>query len=92
MNTEALDRTLETISNAMFAVRDAVSEIRSQYLAPSVLYKPTISVDGNQWCVLYGPDLQNGVAGFGDSPAKAMEDFDRNWYSSDLLYRDKQPD
>ena len=28
---------------------------------------------------LYGSNLQEGVAGFGDSPADAMWDFDRNW-------------
>lgn len=47
---------------------------------PSVLYRPSLSIDGDQWCVLYGKDLQSGVAGFGESPAKAMEDFDKVWY------------
>ncbi len=46
---------------------------------PCVMMKPKISIDGNQWCVLYGDNLQDGVAGFGDSPAKAMQDFDTNW-------------
>ena len=46
---------------------------------PSVLFRPQISKDGNQWCALYGDDLQNGVAGFGDSPDLAMRDFDKNW-------------
>ncbi len=46
---------------------------------PSILLKPKISIDGNQWCALYGENLQDGVAGFGDSPDKAMVDFDKNW-------------
>lgn len=46
---------------------------------PSVLYRPAISIDGSQWCALYGDNLQDGVAGFGDSPAAAMEDFDKEW-------------
>lgn len=46
---------------------------------PSVLFRPAISVDGNQWCALYGDNLQDGVAGFGDSPAAAMDDFDAQW-------------
>lgn len=46
---------------------------------PSVLFRPRLSVDGNQWCALYGDNLQDGVAGFGDSPADAMFDFDKNW-------------
>ena len=41
--------------------------------------RPKISIDGNQWCVLYGDNLQDGVAGFGNSPAEAMNDFDKNW-------------
>ena len=36
----------------------------------------TNTVDGDQWCALYGDDLQSGVAGFGDSPELAMQDFD----------------
>ena len=28
---------------------------------------------------LYGENLQDGVAGFGDSPALAMADFDLQW-------------
>lgn len=38
-----------------------------------------ISRDGNKWCVLLGGNLQDGVAGFGDSPDLASYDFDRNW-------------
>lgn len=47
--------------------------------APHVLMRPALSIDGNQWCALYGANLQDGVAGFGDSPELAMQDFDRNW-------------
>lgn len=47
--------------------------------APSVLYRPAISIDGDKWCALYGEDLQNGVAGFGDSPEQAMQAFDSAW-------------
>lgn len=32
----------------------------------------TLQKDGNQWCVLFGEDLQVGVAGFGDSPHEAI--------------------
>lgn len=46
---------------------------------PSVLYRPALSMDGDQWCALYGSDLQQGVAGFGDTPAKAMDAFDAQW-------------
>jgi len=46
---------------------------------PAVLFRPKLSIDGNMWCALYGDNLQDGVAGFGESPSKAMEDFDKNW-------------
>ena len=44
--------------------------------------KPTIQQDGNQWCVLYGENLQVGIAGFGDSPQLAIIDWNREWYKS----------
>lgn len=31
--------------------------------------------DGNQFCYLYGENLQEGIAGFGDTPYLAMRDF-----------------
>lgn len=46
---------------------------------PSVLYRPAISIDGDQWCALYGSNLQDGVVGFGASVAEAMADFDTQW-------------
>ena len=46
---------------------------------PSNLYRPRLSIDGNQWCALYGENLQDGVAGFGASPALAYADFDKTW-------------
>jgi hypothetical protein len=44
------------------------------------LLKPSLSIDGNQWCVLYGEDLQNGIAGFGDTPYLAVLDFNKAWH------------
>lgn len=48
---------------------------------PSTIFRPKLSLDGDQWCALYGDNLQSGVAGFGDSPALAMADFDRAWHT-----------
>ena len=33
--------------------------------------------DGNWWCVLWGKDLQEGIAAFGGTPEEAMENFDK---------------
>ena len=46
---------------------------------PFYKLRPAIYPDGNQWCCLYGVDLQSGVAGFGDTPELATKDFDYNW-------------
>lgn len=59
----------------------AIQESASCYNDPSAIYRPKLSIDGNQWCALYGDDLQSGVAGFGDSVYLAMCDFNKNWYA-----------
>ena len=32
-------------------------------------------LDGNAWCALYGPNIQEGICGFGDSPEEAIMNF-----------------
>lgn len=46
---------------------------------PFMMLKPAMFIDENQWCALYGKNLQEGVAGFGDSPELASWDFDKAW-------------
>ena len=43
--------------------------------------KPHFSKDGNQYCYLYGENLQVGIAGFGNTTAEAMSDFYRAFYN-----------
>lgn len=45
------------------------------------MLKPTIAIDGNQWCVLYGENLHDGIAGFGDTPYLAVLAFNKEWDS-----------
>ena len=45
------------------------------------MLKPKIFMDGNQWCVLYGEDIQSGIAGFGDTPRLAVYAFNKQWDS-----------
>ncbi|KKK78044.1 hypothetical protein LCGC14_2847530, partial [marine sediment metagenome] len=52
----------------------------AEKLRPSSLYKPALSIDGDQWCALYGANLQDGVVGFGISPDAAYRAFDEEWY------------
>jgi hypothetical protein len=37
--------------------------------------RPKLSKDGNVFCFLYGETLQEGIAGFGETPMKAAFDF-----------------
>ena len=62
-------------------LQNAIVVEAAEYNLVSLL-RPSISIDGNQWCVLYGEDLQNGVAGFGDTPYLAVLAFNKEWHRS----------
>lgn len=57
----------------------AALDARREAERPCMLWRPALVIDGNKWCALYGDNPQDGVAGFGDTPATAMADFDRAW-------------
>lgn len=61
------------------AVHIAVAEAFAGHATPSAIYRPALFIDGTKWCALYGENLQDGLAGFGDSPAQAMAAFDTAW-------------
>lgn len=63
------------VERAAFGIQDQFSE----FSRPFVTLRPRMFPDGTQWCALYGDNLQEGVAGFGDTPAKAAVDFDTHW-------------
>ena len=60
-------------------VTQAATDIALAITRPSAVFRPALTIDGDQWCALYGQNLQDGVAGFGSSPEAAMADFDRKW-------------
>ncbi len=41
----------------------------------AVMYGLIPKRDGNQWCVLLGENLPEGIAAFGDTPEQAIENF-----------------
>ena len=49
-------------------------------MRPFMLIRPKLYPDGNQWCCLYGENVQEGVVGFGASPELATREFDKEWY------------
>jgi hypothetical protein len=82
MNVAAEAALREAFGNADHVIRCAMQDVAvsfAEHARPSVLYRPRIGRDGNKWCALYGSNLAEGVCGFGDSPAEAMIDFDKNW-------------
>ena len=45
------------------------------------ILKPKLYKDGDKWCVLYGDDIQEGICGFGETPYKAILDWNKQWNS-----------
>lgn len=82
MNNPLLDELQQRAANEWF---DREQRLSHELLRPFHLLKPTISQDGNMWCVLYGENLQVGVAGFGTSPDLASRDFDKAWYQDFVM-------
>lgn len=79
----AADRIVQEVTNAASFAFDQMKcramEAAAEHDRPSIMLSPALSRDGNRWIALYGENLQDGVAGFGDSPALAFSDFDRAW-------------
>jgi len=70
-------------------IRNAAWETAGWLSAPHSRMKPRVFPDGSMWCALYGDNLQDGVAGFGATPAAACADFDVNWNGQTLLQKEK---
>ena len=68
------------ISHARGILQEQIYSVAQEMMRPSVLWKPQLSLDGTKWCALYGTDLMDGIAGFGDTPAEAMADFDQQFW------------
>lgn len=68
------------ISHAAWRVGQAAEalagEIGGYHATWFSVLKPVLSKDGNMWCALHGGNLQEGVAGFGETPAKALFAFE----------------
>ena len=76
-------------SSAISSLQQDFFNVSQEMRRPSVLYRPRLSIDGDQWCALYGANLQEGVDGFGESPSLAMCAFDRAWEEKIALKAEK---
>lgn len=70
---------MSDIGHGVAMAANAVAESHSEHSRPSAVMRPSLFLDGNMYCALYGEDLMDGCAGFGDTPEAAMADFDKNW-------------
>jgi hypothetical protein len=70
----------EITSAAIFAINQAKDVLTEYWASPFILYRPKLYRDGDQWCALYGENLQEGIAGFGKSPDAAVRAFNAAWF------------
>lgn len=68
------------ISNTMAVLQQEFSAAAYEMQRPSAIFKPVLSVDGNQYCFLLGEDLMSGIAGFGSTVSEAATAFDVAFY------------
>lgn len=76
MNDGWSEIAANSICHAADMVKVTWQEAGWEQMRPSILFKPALLKDGDMWCALLGDNLQDGVAGFGETPAKAMWAFD----------------
>lgn len=67
------------VLNAQWNAAEMACQTERERQRPFMLLRPKMYPDGNAWCALYGDNLQEGVAGFGDTPAAAAVNFDIAW-------------
>lgn len=79
MNDNDSSTAANAICHAATMVQSSWQEAAYELCRPCVVFKPTLSKDGDTWCALLGANLAVGVAGFGKTPAMAMANFDRLW-------------
>jgi len=79
LNDQDSNMAANAMCHSAAMVQESLQQVAYEQMRPSVLFKPCLYRDGSLWCALFGEDLQSGVCGFGESPADAMWDFDKEW-------------
>jgi hypothetical protein len=84
--SQAIEQAISSVFSNVYVipevVRACMADAANEMMRPFMLLRPKVYPDGDQWCALYGDDLQSGVCGFGDTPAKAATQFDIAWLNS----------
>lgn len=68
---------LEGRASELMTIEHDAAEKRRMW---AVILGLTPIQDGDQWCILWGADLQTGVAGFGETPVAAIAAFENEMY------------
>lgn len=89
MNNDDSRLAMSAICHAADMIKESIQQAVRCYEEPSAIHKPKVFQDGDQWCALYGDNIQEGVCGFGDSPAAAINDFNNCWNGWGKYKKDK---
>lgn len=87
MNTLLNEQDSDMLANSIIQMQTVQHEeklnllIEEQNLVIVKTYNLVPYKDGDKWCVLLGKNLQEGICGFGDTPYKAILDFNTNFYN-----------
>jgi len=65
------------VSHQKELLQQEIYAVSCEMRRPSAVFRPALSADGSMWCALLGENLQEGVAGFGETPEAAMAAFDK---------------
>lgn len=69
------------------SIHNSAVEREEINLVATIGLKPFI--DGDKWCVLWGENIMNGVAGFGETPYAAVLDFNKNFHNETAPKKEK---
>ena len=64
---------------------EELSTLDKTLLAVIEAFKPKIFLDGDQYCCLYGENIQEGIAAFGVNPMNAVYNFWMQLYAPTTL-------
>ncbi len=73
-------RSAFDISHQLAIIQQEFCIAAGEMARPSVVFKPSIAMDGTMWCALLGDDLMQAWLASGKHPPRAMIDFDQNFH------------
>jgi hypothetical protein len=71
--TDAIGHAAAQIASVAYDLAHNIAQYHATF---SAALKPSLKKDGDMWCALLGDNLQEGVSGFGSTPARALAAFD----------------